>query len=85
MFDFRNTALTVFAVSIANPQGIHSLPKRANRRPERDEVAQERRARRSGFGYLLPDVGLVISLALLVMIFIGAAMNRPKSDSQRGS
>jgi hypothetical protein len=31
-----------------------------------------------------PDVGLVISGALLVMIFIAAAMNRPRSDSQRG-
>ena len=31
-----------------------------------------------------PDVGLVISVALLVMIFIAAAMNEPKSDSQRG-
>jgi hypothetical protein len=25
MFEFRNTALTVFAVLIANPQRIHSL------------------------------------------------------------
>jgi hypothetical protein len=31
-----------------------------------------------------PDLGLVISVALLVMIFIAAAMNGPKSDSQRG-
>ena len=30
-----------------------------------------------------PDVGLVISVALLVMIFIAAAMNRPKRFAAR--
>jgi hypothetical protein len=30
-----------------------------------------------------PDVGLVISAALLVMIFIAAAMNRPKRFAAR--
>ena len=31
-----------------------------------------------------PDVGLMISVALLVMIFIAAATNGRRSDSQRG-
>ena len=84
MFEFRNTALTVFAVLIANPQGIHSLPKSAPTEGRRNAMKSLKQEALAVLGLVIsPDVGLVISVALLVMIFVAAAMIG-LSDSQRG-